>query len=487
MKVISKIKAVVAFSLMTSLLTFQAYSVEIVGGGGHAAEKLILDWSKIKAGGHVNVVKFSDTILSNDLTMLQSKKIDFAIVDSPLSELELNRMNLLQFPFALSGVSVVFNLPQNLAGSLKLDGQTLGKIFSGEITRWDDSQIAALNPKHELPNKPIVIVHSGDMSSDYPVLNSYMGNVNEKWKSEDSPGRARSWPAGSIFTDGFTSRVTTVKNTSYSISFLPMQYISASFLSPVHIKNKDGKFSGLSDTGIISSASTVNIEDGRASSLSLINKGGIESWPLSNFELIVVNKDSVKEEKISQLLNIIALGLKVGSIKPTLYNYIAIPDQTAKSIVARIEIVTSGSSTASATTAPQKTNPDDMQEQLANKRRIDEELAEKKAKQRADVTAAQDLARQNEIRKAEEKAKAAKILADELAKEEALKALKAAKAAADEAARAAKAAKIAADELIEKNKLKEKAAKEQAEKEKAAEMRNQKDDDPLTAYRRSIQ
>ena len=477
-----------AFSLITLNLPTQAFAATILGGGGSPAEKLILDWSRSKSGGKVIPINFSSNILSNDLNMLQKGNIDFAILDTPLSEAELTKMNVQQIPFALNGISIVVNLTNTAAGNLKLDSATLGKIFSGEISNWNDSAITALNPRHELPNTPIIIIHSGVSSTDYAALNDYLGTINEKWKSGDQAGRNREWPASSVVADKVEARISTIKSTPYSISYVPMQFMPGSTLSPVHIQNKDGKFVSLSEVSIIASTTGVNLNDGQSATLAITNKNGGTSWPISTFSFIVVNKDRLKTPEIAHLLGIINYGLKYDSLKPTLHNYVALPDKFSKPIIEKIETLTSGSNTMIvAKPVPESANQDKAQEAAANKKRSDEELQ----RQRAEAnTSAQ-----------EEKNRIAKQLADEAARDRAMKEAKAAKLAAEEAIRAANEAKLQADQLAEKNRLIAKAAKDRADKEKAEkdaaekeriekeraiQLRNQKDEDPLEAYRRSL-
>ena len=472
----------------------QVFALELVAGGGSAADKLLLDWSNAKLGSKTKSIKFTNAILSNDLTMLQNEKLDFAIIDSPLNEAELARMNLVQIPFALSGISVVVNLKNTMEGTLRLDSSTLGKIFSGEITKWDDPAIIALNPKHDLKNQTITIIHSDESSSDYSTFNNYIGNINDKWKAGDLSGQKRAWPANSIDADGFTARISSIKKTPYSISYLPMQYMPQPSLSAVHLMNRDGSFTGLSDTGIVASASLANVEDGQSASLSLINKNGKISWPISNFSFIVINKNKLRDEKTTQLLNVILYGLKYAAIKPTEHNYVALPDQISKPVMAKIEALISESSKGATTkTATAKSAQENAQEAIANKKRSDEEAL----RLRNDPNAIA----QEASRRVEEKNRTARLLADEIARDQAIKEAKAAKHAAEEAIKAANAAKLQADQLAEKNRLiakaekdkadKEKAEKERiaheaAEKERAIQLRNQKDEDPLEAYRRSM-
>jgi hypothetical protein len=307
-------------------------------------------------------------------------------------------------------------------------------------------------------------------------------------------GKNREWPANSISTDGFSSRISALKNTAFSIGYLPMQYMPQPTLSAVHMKNRDGNFIGLSDTGIIASTSTVSIDDKQSASLSLINKSGSYSWPISTFSYIVVNKNRLNDEKIIQLLNVIHYGLKFAQINSTVHNYVTIPDKITKSIITKIETLTSGANTGTtAKLSPAKNSQENLQAAIASKKRSDEEVQS----QRSDlITAAQE-----ESIRIETKNRAARQIADDIARDQAIKEAKAAKLAAEEAIKAANAAKMQAELLAEKNRLiakaekdradkekaeKERAEKEKAEKERAIQLRNQKDEDPLEAYRRSI-
>ncbi len=472
------------FALMAST---PGWAGEITGGYGNAADKLLQDWASFKAESRNNTLKFTSSLSAGDLSQLQNGKLDFAILNAPLSDAELNRLNLQQYPFALSGVAIVVNLPNTMAGALRLDSSTLGKIFSGEISSWDDPAITALNPKHDLPAKPITIIHSDETSADYPVFNSYLNTINANWKAGDAAGRKRTWPNGSINTDDLSGRIAALKGTAYSIGYLPMQYMSQPSISAVHLMNKDGKFTSLSDTSILAAASKAEGDDGRYAGLTLINASGNASWPLSDFVFLVISNNRLNDEKISDLMSILSNGLKFGSLKPTLHNFVAIPDALSRSIAGRMETIASNS----AASKPQSRGTADKAQEIARAKAAAEAQAERA---RAEAQASQEDRRNAEARKA-------KLQADELAREKAVREAKAAKQAADEAIRAAQAAKLEAERLAEKNRqiakaekekadreraAREQAEKEQAEKEKAIEMRNRKDEDPLEAYRRSV-
>ena len=57
---------------------------------------------------------------------------------------------ILHFPVVAGGVAITYNLPGD--PKLKLDGDTLANIYLGNITKWNDPKIAALNPGVNLPD-----------------------------------------------------------------------------------------------------------------------------------------------------------------------------------------------------------------------------------------------------------------------------------------------------------------------------------------------
>jgi phosphate transport system substrate-binding protein len=75
-------------------------------------------------------------------------------------------------PAVFEPIAVTYNLSG--VNSLKLDGPTLAKIFSGGITRWDDPAVKALNPGIALPSTPIHVFFRSDQSADTSNFEQYL-------------------------------------------------------------------------------------------------------------------------------------------------------------------------------------------------------------------------------------------------------------------------------------------------------------------------
>ncbi len=139
---------------------------------------------------------------------------DFAGSDSPLKDdqqasaaANCGTGGALNLPIYLDGVAVIYNL----AGvtDLNLSSATLAKIFSLQITTWNDPAIAAENPDATLPATAITTVTRSDGSGTTTNFTNYLSQTQPSiWTN--APGNA--WPiAGSSAQQGGSGVVNTVK------------------------------------------------------------------------------------------------------------------------------------------------------------------------------------------------------------------------------------------------------------------------------------
>ena len=92
--------------------------------------------------------------------------IDIGASDAYLSpSVDSANPDLKNIPLAISAQIVAYNIPGVLS-HLKLTGKVLSEIYQGQVTKWNASQIASLNPGVTLPSIPIVTLHRSDSSGD---------------------------------------------------------------------------------------------------------------------------------------------------------------------------------------------------------------------------------------------------------------------------------------------------------------------------------
>jgi phosphate transport system substrate-binding protein len=82
---------------------------------------------------------------------------------------------LIEVPNYVSPIAIIYNLPE--VEGLRLSPETLAKIFSQEITTWNDKAIAADNPGVDLPDTRITPVNRSDESGTTQNFTEYLSEV----------------------------------------------------------------------------------------------------------------------------------------------------------------------------------------------------------------------------------------------------------------------------------------------------------------------
>src|ERR1044072_8596612 len=87
-----------------------------------------------------------------------AQTVDFGASDGPMSDENLSKApgKILHLPTVAGAVVVTYNLPGNPA--LKFDADTIAGIYLGEIKKWNDAKLTALNPGAKLADHEILVV-----------------------------------------------------------------------------------------------------------------------------------------------------------------------------------------------------------------------------------------------------------------------------------------------------------------------------------------
>lgn len=113
-------------------------------------------------------------------------------------------------PVYISPIAVVFNLKgvSDAGKHINMDAATIAKIFDGKITKWNDDAIKQQNPKVDLPDLDITVVHRSDKSGTTKNFLSYVKDAaGDAWSYE----LGENWPnevgQGAKGTSGVISTV----------------------------------------------------------------------------------------------------------------------------------------------------------------------------------------------------------------------------------------------------------------------------------------
>ena len=136
--------AIATAALFTS--STPAFAAVINGSGATFASPLI-DACRVqfaKETGHD--VNYTGGGSGKGRTDFSGKLVDFAGSDAPYNPASLEPRGLVYAPIFAAPISIYYNLP-GLSDSITMSPDTLAKIFSGEIQKWNDQAIVADNRK----------------------------------------------------------------------------------------------------------------------------------------------------------------------------------------------------------------------------------------------------------------------------------------------------------------------------------------------------
>jgi phosphate transport system substrate-binding protein len=197
---------------------------------------------------------------------------------------------LANVPIAVSAQGVWFNLPG--VTSLKLSGDVIAKIYQGTITKWNDAAIAALNSGVTLPATAIVPLVRQGSSGDTFLFTSFLSATNSAWASGPASGTSVTWPH--VATEGSAASNPGMVAACHTgcIAYIGVSATSAAQtagLGQAMLQNKSGQFLLPTPTTVAAAVTAGAATIPADLALSLIYQDGAQSYPIVNFEYLVLN------------------------------------------------------------------------------------------------------------------------------------------------------------------------------------------------------
>lgn len=167
----------------------------IAGAGASSQTAAMQAWIATFGDQHPNTTVNYDPVGSGGgREQFVEGAVAFAGSDAPLKASEQAKLpdhckDFLQLPGYISPIAVAFNVEG--VDALNMSPAVIAKIFKGEITRWNDPQIAAENPGVALPDLYVNPVHRSDGSGTTETFTEYLHDTApEVWDIEPD----KHWP-----------------------------------------------------------------------------------------------------------------------------------------------------------------------------------------------------------------------------------------------------------------------------------------------------
>src|SRR5215468_5176317 len=274
-------KQFVAAAVAVAMLACSsAYAGDISGAGATFPYPIYSKWAdayKQKTGVGLNYQSIGS---GGGIKQIKAKTVTFGASDMPLKPDDLDKSGLVQFPMIMGGVVPVVNLKGIKPGELTLDGATLASIFLGEITKWDDPKIKALNANVTLPGTAIAVVHRSDGSGTSFLFTDFLSKTNPEWKDKVGANSSVEWPVGlgAKGNEGVAGQTT---QTDGAIGYVEYAYAKQNHLTYTKLVNKEGKTIEPSIKSFQAAAASADWANAKGFYLVLTDQSGAESWPIS--------------------------------------------------------------------------------------------------------------------------------------------------------------------------------------------------------------
>ncbi|CAD5200538.1 phosphate ABC transporter substrate-binding protein PstS [Pseudomonas sp. FEN] len=318
--------------LLASLcLSGLAHATDVTGAGSSFVYPVLSKWSQDYSKSSSNRINYQSIGSGGGIAQIKAATVDFGASDAPLSADDLKAGGLGQFPSVIGGIVPVMNIDGVAAGQLKLDGETLAKIFLGEITEWTDPAIVALNPGVKLPGGKITVVHRSDGSGTSYNFTNYLAKVSDGWKSKIGFGTTVPWPVGvgGKGNEGVSAYVKQIKN---SIGYVEYAYALQNKMTHAQLKNAAGKFIQPNAKAFAAAADTADWANAKDFNLIMTNAPGDGAWPITATTWIIMYKQPKNAEQSQAAFNFFKWSLENGQQQASALDYVALPDSLVKRI-----------------------------------------------------------------------------------------------------------------------------------------------------------
>jgi phosphate transport system substrate-binding protein len=267
---------------------------------------------------------------------ITARTVDFGASDGPMSDENLAKTpgKILHLPTVAGADVIAYNLPGD--PKLKLDGDAIANIFLGNITKWNDPKIAALNPGVELPDAGIIPVHRSDGSGTTYIFVDYLSSISPVWADSVGKGTSVKWPVG-IGGKGNEGVAGQVKQLSGAVGYVELIYAKQNKMPYADVKNAAGNFITPTIESVTAALATAKIPDDFR--FSMVNAPGDNAYPISGATWLLVyekQKDAAKGKKLVEFLN---WALTKGEGMASSLDYASLPATVQQRVLERIKTI----------------------------------------------------------------------------------------------------------------------------------------------------
>jgi len=274
----------------------------ITGAGSSFVAPLVSVWTPAVGSAFGYTLQYSAVGSGAGIAAITNRQVDFGASDAPLSPAQAQACNnCVQIPWALAGTSIAYNVP-GAPVHMHLDGNTIVKIFLGQISKWNDPAIASLNPGASLPDLKITPVFRSDGSGTSYNFTDYLSSVSAEWRNRIGVSTQPAFPAG-VGAKGSGGVSGVVANTPGGVTYVDTAYALVHHLKFAAVKNAAGNFLFPSLRRVAAAAASVTSVPAN-NELHIVNpsKKYTLAYPISTFTYVIVPTSSKNGDALRRMI-----------------------------------------------------------------------------------------------------------------------------------------------------------------------------------------
>ena len=283
---------------------------------GNSDPNLQIDYQSVGSGAGVE--RFSQEL------------VDFGASDVAMKDEEIDKVGrgVILLPMTAGSIVLAYNLPN--ASKIKLSREVYVDILLGNIKKWNDPKIEAINSGLTLPDTTITVVYRSDGSGTTGVFTKHLSAISPEWKKKVGEGKTVQWPVGvgGAKNDGVTAQIT---QTEGAIGYVEYGYAKSAGLNMASLQNQSGKYIEPTFESAEATLGAVALPENLRAFIT--DPEGDNSYPIVTYTWMLAYSKYDDAAKAQGVEKMIEYGLNEGQkVSPEL-GYIPLPDNVRQKVL----------------------------------------------------------------------------------------------------------------------------------------------------------
>lgn len=297
----------------------------LVGSGSSVPAPLYIKWSQEYNKRNPAVqMRYLPIGTSEGIKQISHESGDFAAGEVPLTASERSEAHLVELPTMLIGIVPMYNLP-GVRHELRFSGELLAEIYLGEVKRWNDPQIAKMNPEASLPDLAIKVIYRPAGKGTNYVFTDFLSKTSSKFKTRIGVTPSPAWPVGTP-AERSSDMVDKVKNEEGAIGYGELQYAVKDTIAYGRVLNASGKYVKASTETIEAACRSVEAPGWEKLAASVTNAPGEDSYPITSFTWLYLRTSASDARRASATADLLKWMFSQGQQMGREEGYSELPD-----------------------------------------------------------------------------------------------------------------------------------------------------------------